>query len=1055
MRKRITIVLFVLLAMTMSLFVGCSNKGEVVFSGIAEEYTLKTSDETFDFLKGVSAERDGKALTVNADVSAIRFGEKGEYKVTFTADEQTAEAKVKIYGTPTYTAENVTIGYGEDPCKGIVCKDSFDTALTVAPSDFERDERGRILYKTHEITYTAQDVAGNTVQFKRNVTVTDTALTTVRDKTVDLSDVSVSWIVGENTEVVSVRKIEDGNAIEVDKANYTFVAGVGRFAFRPEYIASLALGEAHSFDLTFGTGYKTVKITVTDAAAPKYTVDGDVDGGEFCEGEVALPAAVKDGASYQKIDVAYYLNDEPITELNPTLAKGDYTFKIEYKRGGSEIEGTAVTMNFAVLTAGEYYGRKISGEKFLPLWNVMISCNNRPASANNRVEIATVDEKEVFDMTNDLVGHDDDCRGFYLDMKYLDGIRKAGFTHLAITFKMKLDAGGRNNFFIDYYETDPQKYYDGIHRWRGGNGEYWGKAAEMSDKWTTATIPMNGSDTSQLFFLTESQGFYVESITPVMRAAYVDEVKDTDAFGMEIAVQCGGDTLPNVKLFYNAQSNFAEAALAANYISVGNGIRVDGCGDITPEFTLYKDENEWGKVDPADPKHFTLPRLTDPGRGVHNPQSGKAYIRWQIVNGESSATLEIYYFFAKGNDGHADHSGTYEKVLSIGNLPLMENGFAGFLVNDSEERNVNLTEFLTFNGVKYVDEITAQGAVVDFNTQCALGDQYFSIRLFYNANGTSFKEIKEAPSVYFANGVGTNGNAVKVENISGTAAFEDPMNWGSEADGANNYNFLAFRDAHTKELHDGNSGRVHVRMAIYNEGGKATLCVYFDNRTNTTLGKGKQILGLKITGLDAVTNGYIGLMIDDSVFGSHWFGRNIWFTEGFSVSPYTSAYTQNVAEGKDKIAMTFDAQCGESIRDIRMFYNSSADTVAGATASAGVLFSGDTVSVTSTGDVTFADANEWGSASDTSKRYNLLHIQKAHEKAYHDPNNGLVSVKIEIENGDTSAEMRMYFKNPTSGEYDLILTVTGMDKLESGYAGLIVDDNIMSHKHIKNFALNA
>lgn len=67
----------------------------------------------------------------------------------------------------------------------------------------------------------------------------------------------------------------------------------------------------------------------------------------------------------------------------------------------------------------------------------------------------------------------------------------------------------------------------------------------------------------------------------------------------------------------------------------------------------------------------------------------------------------------------------------------------------------------------------------------------------------------------------------------------------------------------------------------------------------------------------------------------------------------------------------------------------------------------------------------------------------------------MVSVKIEIENGDTSAEMRMYFKNPTSGEYDLILTITGMDKLESGYAGLIVDDNIMSHKHIKNFALNA
>ena len=47
----------------------------------------------------------------------------------------------------------------------------------------------------------------------------------------------------------------------------------------------------------------------------------------------------------------------------------------------------------------------------------------------------------------------------------------------------------------------------------------------------------------------------------------------------------------------------------------------------------------------------------------------------------------------------------------------------------------------------------------------------------------------------------------------------------------------------------------------------------------------------------------------------------------------------------------------------------------------------------------------------------------------------------------------MYYKNPATGDFDLILTVSGMDELSGGYAGLIVDNNIISHKHIKNFVL--
>jgi len=676
-----------------------------------------------------------------------------------------------------------------------------------------------------------------------------------------------------------------------------------------------------------------------------------------------------------------------------------------------------------------------------------------------------VDGREVFDMINDLVGHGDDCRGFYLDMEYLDGIRQnTSFTHLGITFKFKVhkDTNGikdaNNNFFIDYYENDPAKYYDGQHRWRGGNSEYWGKADDMSEEWKTVNIPLNESNTSELFFLSESQGFYIEKIVPFERAAYAAEVKDTDAFGMEVAVQCGGnDTLPDVKLFYNAVSDSADAALAATTVSVGNGIEVNG--NITPAFTLAdgKDANEWGAVDPQNSKRFTLPRLTDPTLGVHNHESGKAYIRWQIVNGESDATLEIYYFFAKGNDGHADHSGTYEKVLSIGNLPKLNDGFAGFIVNGSKEKDPNLTEFMSFNGLAMAEEISSDGAVVDFNTQCARDDQYWSIRLFYNAKDKDLASAKAAPSVFFANGTGANKDLVKAENMTGTAAFEDPNEWGKTNAAENCYDFLQFRDAHLKAMHDGNSGRVYVRMAIFNEGNTATLKVYFDNRSNNDMGRGKQILALTVTGLDPVEDGFIGLMIDDSVFGSHWFEKNSYFTEGFAVSPYSLAYSENVAADTNKIAMTFGAQCGESIRDVRLFYNSAAKTVAGANASAGALFKGDVVSISATGDVSFADGKEWGSAFDgAAEKYNLLHMQKAHEKGYHDPDSGVVTVKIEIENdaeGDT-ATLKMLFKNPATGTFDLILTVSGMDKLASGYAGLIVDDDAISHKHIKDFALN-
>ncbi|PWM02726.1 MAG: hypothetical protein DBY05_01510 [Clostridiales bacterium] len=1054
MKKRMATVLLGLIgvfAAAIFLFVGCGG-GEVVFSGILSEYTLKASESDFDFLNGVSATQDGKTVEVSVDDSAVEFGKSGEYKVIFSAGKEKAEAKVKIYGTPTYTAEDVTISYGGDPLEGIVCKDSFGTDLTVTHTDFEKDASGRVLYKAHKIAYTATDVAGNKVEFSRNVTVTDTALTMIKDTKVDLISPKITWIVGANSEIVSVKLLNGDEVQAVDADNYTFSSNVGRFAFKPEYLASLETDKAYLFDLTFSTGYKTAEITVTDKQLPAYTLSDDVDGAEFCEGEISLPVAEKAPESYQKIKVEYFLNSEEVADPDAaTLKKGSYEYKIVYKRGGEEIENASVTMNFEVMEASEYYGRPIKGEKFLSYWNVMVYCTNRPATANNRVEIATVDSRQAFHMINDLVGHEDDCRGFYFDMAYLDGIRKAGFSHLSITFKMELDSEGRNNFFIDYYETDSEKLYNGKDHWRGGNGEYWGKAADMKGEWATVTIPMNESSTSELFFLSESQGFYIESIVPVVQAAYVAEATDTDAFGMEVAVQCGEDTLSNLKLFYNASSNSAEAALKANWISVGRGIDVAGCGNITPVFTSHK--AGWGSPDATDGKRYDFPRLTDPSRDVHNQETGKAYIRWQIVNGESSATLEIYYFFPTAHKG----SGEYEKILSVGNLPLLRNGYAGFIVNDGKDSNSNLTEFLPFNGVNTAEKISAKGAVIDFNTQCALSDQFFSIRLFYNAKDKNFASIKSAPSVFFANGTGENEQLVAAENISETVAFNDPNSWGKANAAANSYNFPGFREAASYGMHDGNSGRVYVRLVIYNdiETGKGTLEVYYDNRSNDAEygGKGSQVLVLKIAGLDPVQDGFAGIVIDDSVFSSHWFEKTILYTEGFSVKPYEPAYSQSVAADKDKVTMTFDMQCGESIRNIRLFYNAADNTLAGANAGAGLIFAGDVVTATVSDGVSFEDARGWGNASDTANAYNLPHMQKAHEKAYHDPNSGLVTVKIEIENIDGKAVVKMYYKNPATGDFDLILTVSGMDELSGGYAGLIVDNNIISHKHIKNFVL--
>ena len=233
MKKRMATVLLGLIgvfAAAIFLFVGCGG-GEVVFSGILSEYTLKASESDFDFLNGVSATQDGKTVEVSVDDSAVEFGKSGEYKVIFSAGKEKAEAKVKIYGTPTYTAEDVTISYGGDPLEGIVCKDSFGTDLTVTHTDFEKDASGRVLYKAHKIAYTATDVAGNKVEFSRNVTVTDTALTMIKDTKVDLISPKITWIVGANSEIVSVKLLNGDEVQAVDADNYTFSSNVGRFAF--------------------------------------------------------------------------------------------------------------------------------------------------------------------------------------------------------------------------------------------------------------------------------------------------------------------------------------------------------------------------------------------------------------------------------------------------------------------------------------------------------------------------------------------------------------------------------------------------------------------------------------------------------------------------------------------------------------------------------------------------------------------------------------------------------------------------------------------------------
>jgi len=372
MRKKITCLLLVLLSLSLLTVVGCGDE-EIVISGVPAEIAIKATETDYDFLSGVSATKDGKAASVSVDKSEVKFGTPGEYTVKFTVGEETATAKVKIYGMPTYTAQDAEIGYGEDLTKGIVCKDSFGKDLELTHSEPEKDGEGRVLYKTHEITYTAQDAVGNVAEFKRKVTVVDNALTAVRDKTVDLADASVSWIVGDDSSVVSVKKIAGDKKEDVAASNYTFASQVGRFAFKPEYLATLATETAHEFDLTFSTGHKSVKITVTDSQDPKYTVDGDVDGLELCEGAVKLPETVKNAESHQKIDVEYLLNDQPITDLNPELEAGDYEFAIVYKRGGAEIGAARVEMNFTVLTAKDFYGREISSEKFLTMWKVMVA----------------------------------------------------------------------------------------------------------------------------------------------------------------------------------------------------------------------------------------------------------------------------------------------------------------------------------------------------------------------------------------------------------------------------------------------------------------------------------------------------------------------------------------------------------------------------------------------------------------------------------------------------------------------------------------------------------
>lgn len=354
--KKISIFILSVAAICCMLFAACADSAQVSFSGI-RNLSLGAAVSEYDFLAGVSARSDGEPAEVSVDASSVQWGKAGNYTITYSCGDARQTAVVRIYEMPVVSAHDANLTY-EQAYEGytddITVKDSFGISLIPEVIDYGVSSPEMYRYGgNYEVTYSAADAAGNSVQFKRKITVTGMPLS--------YGAVNIDLVSPE-------AEVDLGGAqpLCIEDENYGIfrgIAGDGNILLLGEAAAAAGVG-SHEMTLYTSAGYGTIALNVTDNEdiECRYNVGTEeegINGYIYAVGEkVVLPELIPASGSYQLFEANYTLtfNGEEITDKENFVPQeeGAYIYTAQAVKGEYE---TTLVSEFYVVSEREKLNR--------------------------------------------------------------------------------------------------------------------------------------------------------------------------------------------------------------------------------------------------------------------------------------------------------------------------------------------------------------------------------------------------------------------------------------------------------------------------------------------------------------------------------------------------------------------------------------------------------------------------------------------------------------------------------------------------------------------------
>lgn len=364
-KKSLLFCLSIIASAMLFAFVGCRDSGgedsSDIIRGEISDVILTVNDMGYDFHENLSfVDENGKKISFTCDTAGVKFGEAGQYVVTYQVGESTYERIVYIYGEPSITTLNQTISHEAvvtgDFSSCVVAKDTFGKELPVTfIGQLSYDENGVLKTGAQAFSFSATDTLGNqaTKEISLNVSPSQDAFL--------LSSIEIDYAQPYFTVEIGDRQVQsiycDGTPL-----NQTFyIVNNGFLMLTPEFAKTFGKVNGKALYINFNTGSVQAALTITDNQPTAYKVVGTVDEKGFdLLDKIMLPRLEQTNASIQDVEFKYYVEykGEKVSFTESSIVPefgGEYRFIAEIYKDDALAE--TLTQTFTV----SHYARDLIG----------------------------------------------------------------------------------------------------------------------------------------------------------------------------------------------------------------------------------------------------------------------------------------------------------------------------------------------------------------------------------------------------------------------------------------------------------------------------------------------------------------------------------------------------------------------------------------------------------------------------------------------------------------------------------------------------------------------